>query len=239
MMLVQVAIVLQSYFWPIYFQSVRGTTARESGINLLPSIVSNSLGTILAGWFSSKFRHYVPLMWTGAPILAVGGGLYQLIRPDSPMGQWMGFQILAGFGYGMCSQMPILAVQVVLDKVDIPTGLVVVMFFQMLGGALAPSVGQNIFTDGLLRGLSAIDGIDAEAVVAAGGTAFREIVPPHLMGAVIDAFNFALRNVFWVGLATPALAAIVSWAMEWRQLPDPTTQSAEPSATQPAEKPAS
>lgn len=71
MLLVQVAIVLQSYFWPIYFQSVRGTTARESGINLLPSIVPNSLGTILAGWFSSKFRHYVPLVWIGAPLLGV------------------------------------------------------------------------------------------------------------------------------------------------------------------------
>lgn len=52
--------------------------------------------------------------------------------------------------------MPILAVQVVLDRSDIPTGLVMVMFFQMLGGALAPSVGQNLFTDGLLQNLSKI-----------------------------------------------------------------------------------
>jgi hypothetical protein len=116
--------------------------------------------------------------------------------------------------------MPILAVQVVLRKPDIPTGLVMIMFFQMLGGALAPSVGQNLFTDGLLQNLTKVQGIDAAAVVAAGASGFREIVPSELMNAVVDAFNSALRNVFWVGLATPALAWRASWAMEWRQLPD-------------------
>jgi hypothetical protein len=115
--------------------------------------------------------------------------------------------------------MPILAVQVVLSKPDIPTGLVMIMFFQMLGGALAPSVGQNIFTDGLLQNLNKLQGIDSEAIVAAGASGFREIVPRDLMDAVIDAFNSALRNVFWVAVATPAIAWITSWALEWRQLP--------------------
>ncbi|ROT37737.1 MFS general substrate transporter [Sodiomyces alkalinus F11] len=199
MMLVQVAIVLHSYFWPMYFQSVRNTSARDSGIFLLPLIVSNILGTLCGGTFASKSGHYVPLMWIGAPILAVGGGLYQLIHADSPRGEWMGFRILSRFGYG----------------IYIPTGLVTILLFQMLGGALAPSAGQNLFTDGLLRSLNEV-GIDAAAVVAAGGRPFRELVPPERMSAVVDAFNSALRNMFWVALAAPALAWIVSWAMEWR-----------------------
>ncbi|WQF80414.1 Putative major facilitator superfamily, MFS transporter superfamily [Colletotrichum destructivum] len=237
MMLVQVAIVLQSYYWPIYFQSVRNTNARDSGINLLPSIVSNSLGTFCAGWISSKTGHYVPLMWIGAPVLATGGGLYQLIRASSPMGQWIGFQILSGLGYGICSQMPILAVQVVLSKSDVPTGLVMIMFFQMLGGALAPSVGQNLFTDGLLRNLSRVQGVDGAAVVAAGGVGFRDMVPPERLDAVINAFNSALRNVFWVALAAPVLAWIVSWAMEWRKLPDSKTATIQaPPTTEASEK---
>ena len=93
------------------------------------------------------------------------------------------------------------------------------MFFRILAGALTPSVGRNLFTDGLLRNLSKVRGIDGAAVVAAGASGFRTIVPPELMNAVVDAFNSALRNVFWVALATPALAWITSWAMEWRQLP--------------------
>lgn len=213
---------MQSYFWPIYFQSVKGTNARDSGIDLLPLIVSNSVGTLCAGSVASRFGHYVPFMWVGPLILAVGGGLYQLVRPDSPPGHWITFQILSGVGYGSCSQMPILATQVVLSKSDIPTGLVMIMFFQMLGGALAPSVGQNLFTDGLLQNLSKVREIDSVAVVAAGASGFRLIVPPELMNAVVGAFNAALKNVFWVALATPTLAWITSWAIEWKQLPDTT-----------------
>ncbi|KAJ5381633.1 uncharacterized protein N7496_004061 [Penicillium cataractarum] len=236
MMLVQVAIVLQSYFWPIYFQSVKNTSARDSGINLLPLIVSNSLGTICSGYIASIFGHYVPFMWTGPLVLATGGGLYQLVRVDSPRGHWIGFQVLSGLGYGICSQMPILAVQVVLSKPDIPTGLVMIMFFQMLGGALAPSVGQNLFTDGLLQNLSKVQGVDSAAVVAAGASGFRAVVPSRLMDAVVDAFNSALRKVFWVALAAPVLAWITSFAMEWRQLPDSKKQSTQPPDEEVAEK---
>jgi hypothetical protein len=242
MMLVQVAMVMQTYYWPIYFQSVKNTSARNSGIFLLPIIVSNSIATLSAGWIASRTGHYVPLMWIGAPILATGGGLFQLIGANSPGGHWIGFQILSGVGYGICGQMPILAVQVVLDKIDVPTGLVMVMFFQLLGGALAPSVGQNLFVDKLLQDLNQVQGIDGAAVVAAGGREFRDIVPPELMDAVIEAFSSALRNVFWVALATPILAWTVSWAMEWRQLPqdrekvDSVEETAPPPVTEIKEK---
>lgn len=219
-MLVQIAIVTQSYFWPIYFQSVKNTNAKQSGIDLLPLIVSNSLSMLCAGSITSRFGHYVPLMWFGPILLALGGGLFQLMRPNSPFGHWVGFQILSGVGYGSCNQMPILAVQVVLSKPDIPTALVIIMFFQMLGGALAPSVGQSLFTDGLLRNLDKVPGVDGAAIVAAGATDFRSLVPAELMDVVVSAFNSALRDVFWFAFAAPALAWGISWLMEWRKLPD-------------------
>jgi hypothetical protein len=218
-MLVQMAIVLQSYYWPIYFQSVENTSARDSGVYMLPIVVSSSIGTLAAGWLSSKSRHYVPLMWVGAPLLAAGGGLYQLMHAHGPPGYWIGFQILSGAGFGFSSQMPILAVQVVLDGADVPTGMVMVLFFQCLGGALAPSIGQNIFTDKLLRYLGQVPGVDSEAVLAAGSRDFRKAVPPEVLDAVINSFSSALQDVFWVALATPVLAWVVSWAIEWRQIP--------------------
>lgn len=150
----------------------------------------------------------------------------RLIRPSSSRGQWIGIQILSSLGYGSCSQMPILAVQVVFSKPDIPTGLVMVMFFQMLGSALAPSVGQNLFTDGLLQNLSKVQGIDSAAVVAASASGFRTIDPPELMNAVVDAFNSSLRNVFWVALANPALAWITSWQWSGGNCPTPRKQLA-------------
>ncbi|CAI7611049.1 unnamed protein product [Penicillium manginii] len=195
-----------------------------------------SLSMLCAGAIVSKFGHYLPFMWIGPLILATGGGLYQLVRVDSPRGQWIGLQIISGLGYGCCNQMPILAVQVVLKKADIPTGMVMIMFFQFLGGALGPSVGQNLFTDGLLRRLSKVQSIDGAAVVAAGASGFREVVPPELIDFVVDAFNSALKSVFWVALATPALAWMISLAMEWLKLSSTKKHDTEASPEEAAEK---
>ncbi|KAI1147012.1 major facilitator superfamily domain-containing protein [Nemania diffusa] len=202
---IQVAIVTQTYYWPIYFQSVKNTNAQTSGIFVLPLVISNTLTTVIAGWVTSKPRHYVPFTWIGPPILAVGGGLFQLIHLDSPPSAWIGYQVISGLGYGLCNQMPIIAVQTVLDKVDVPTGCVMVIFFQGLGGILATSIGQNVFNDKILRNLQ-INGVDIAAVIKAGANGFRAVVPTDL-------------DVFLVTLATPLIALAISTAFEWRRLP--------------------
>lgn len=233
MMFLQLAMMVQTYYWPLYFQSVKGVSARDSGIYLLPLCISSSLSTLSAGWVISKVGYYVPFMWIGAPILATGAGLFQLIRVSSPASRWVGYQIASGIGYGICGQIPILAVQVVLDKEDVPTGCVIVIFFECLGGALATSIAQNLFTDTLLKNLSEIDGVDGAAVVAAGATGFRPLIHPELLEKVIDAFAAALRNVFLLALASAAVALVVSAAMEWRRLPQDTKKS--DSGSEPAE----
>jgi MFS family permease len=225
MMFLQLAITVQTYYWPLYFQSVEGTSAKESGIYLLPLCISSALSTLIAGWITSKVGYYVPFMWIGAPLLATGSGLFQLIHVHSPASRWIGYQIVSGIGFGICSQIPILSVQVALDKEDVPTGCVIVIFFSRLGGALATSVAQNLFTDNLLKNLRGIDGVDAAAVVAAGATDFRQLVHPELLDKVIDAFGAALRNVFLLALASAAVGLVVSAAMEWRRLPQDTKKS--------------
>lgn len=49
---------------------------------------------------------YVPPFSILSGILtAVGGGLHALLQPDSSVGKWIGFQILAGAGRGAGLQM--------------------------------------------------------------------------------------------------------------------------------------
>ncbi|PKY00417.1 putative MFS toxin transporter, partial [Aspergillus campestris IBT 28561] len=219
MMFLQLAIVVQTYYWPMYFQSVKGVSARDSGIQLLPLCISMSLTTLSAGWIISRIGYYVPFMWAGAPFLAIGGGLFQIIRADSPLSNWVGYQIVSGIGYGLCGQIPILAVQVVLDKENVPTGCVLIMFFQCLGGALATSIAQNLFTDKLMKNLRKVKGVDSAAVVAAGAADFRRLVAPERLAKVIDAYTSALKTVFLLALATAAIAFFVGLAIEWRRLP--------------------
>jgi hypothetical protein len=226
MMFLQLAIVVQTYYWPIYFQSVKGNTAKESGIYTLPFVISSTLSTLTVGWVISKVGYYVPFMWAGAPILAIGGGLYQLISLDSPTAEWIGYQIVSGVGYGICTQIPLLSVQVTLCKEDVPTGCVVVLFFQALGGALGTSIAQNLFTDKLLKKLQEVSGIDGAAIVAAGAKDFRQVTPPELLDQVVDAFGTGLKDVFWLAVASAIVAILISTVMEWGRVPKDNEESA-------------
>lgn len=49
--------------------------------------------------------YVIPLAVVGTVLLAVGSGLYSLLLPGSPTGQWVGFQILAGIGSGLSMQL--------------------------------------------------------------------------------------------------------------------------------------
>jgi hypothetical protein len=237
MLFLQLALVAQTYYWPIYFQSVRNTSAEVSGIYMLPLVISNSLVTVATGYSISKIGYYVPFMWAGAALLSVGSGLFQLLSTDSPASKWIGYQIISGLGYGMCIQIPIMAVQVVLDSEFVPTGVVMVIFFQCLGGALATSIGQNLFTDRLIRELRAVDGVDVAAVVKAGAKDFRKLVPVELMNAVAEAFGSATRSVFLLALATAVIAFASSWVMEWRSLPRDRKEEVEDSTSQEPQTP--
>jgi hypothetical protein len=224
----QMGMTTLTYYLPVYFQSVKDTTAKASGLYLLPNIISSSTSTLFIGWVISKIGYYVPFMWTGAPILATGAGLLQLIGPHSTPRNWIPFQIVSGIGYGLCSQVPMLSVQVVLEKADVPIGVTTVMFFQSLGGALATSIAQNLFTDTLLKKLNVIEGVDSAAVIHSGAKDFRKFIPAELMERVVLAFDSAVKTVFIFALVSAAMAFLVSLGMQWLRIPTKEKTNAVP-----------
>lgn len=224
-MFLQLAITVQTYYWPIYFQSVKDTSARDSGIFMFPFAISTMLSTFVTGWIISKVGYYVPFMWVGAPVLAAGGALFKLLNAYSPPLNWAGYQIISGIGYGICGQIPFLAVQVVLNREDVPTGCVLVILFECLGASLGPSIAQNLFTDTILKKLQKVDGVNGEAVVAAGAKDFRRLIRSDLLDTVVDAFGDALWNVFLLTVISSAAALVISIGMEWRTLPKNTKNS--------------
>lgn len=63
------------YFLPIWFQSIKGSSAVESGIHLLPMMISMVVGSIGGGITNSKIGYYTPLAIIGSCIMSVGAGL--------------------------------------------------------------------------------------------------------------------------------------------------------------------
>ncbi|OLN93250.1 putative HC-toxin efflux carrier TOXA 22 [Colletotrichum chlorophyti] len=203
------AFLLSVYFLPIWFQAVQGVSAVESGVRNLPMQVGNVVLSLIAGVGVTAWGYYKPWMILGSVLMAVGYGLISTFSPDMGPAMWIGYQIIAGAGVGVGMQQPLMAVQVVLDMADVPTGTAMIVFSQQLGGAIFVAIGQTVFTNQLVQRLAYhVPEIDPQSVVSAGVTAIRRTVEPVLLGGVMHAYSEALAKAFLVS-AVMATATIV------------------------------
>ncbi|KAK7962609.1 uncharacterized protein PG986_003434 [Apiospora aurea] len=215
------ALLIHTYFLPIWFQAVWGYTAIQSGVGMIPYFVANALFSLFSGIFVSKVGYFTPPAILGSVIYIVGCGLFTLFHPDMSTGMWIGLQILASGGFGMSIQQGFTAVQTVLSKDDIAVGTASVVAAQSLGGAIFISVGNNVFQARLRSIIAAdnnLDGIDVDAVIAAGTTAFRHLVPPNELTRLILDYNGALQTVFLVAVPLASLALVANCCLEWNSV---------------------
>ncbi|GAW12755.1 hypothetical protein ANO14919_021260 [Xylariales sp. No.14919] len=206
------------YYLPIWFQAIQGVSAVNSGIRLLPTTLSVVVASISNGIFVTKIGYYTPTMILGTAICTVGGGLLTTLQLDTGMPKWIGYQVIYGFGQGLCFQAPNLAAQTVLPKADVSIGASLMFFSQILGGAIFISVGQNILNNQLLQRLAGLPGFSPALVQSGGATTLINSFPAEYHHDALVAYNESLRTVFRVGLILAALSIIGAASMEWRSV---------------------
>jgi hypothetical protein len=140
-------------------------------------------------------------------------------KVHSGAAHWIGYQLIAGIGSGACVQLPFIAIQVVLNKRDMPIGNAVGIFFNSLGGAISISIAQNIFSNTLIKQIPKhTTGVNPLIVMMAGATHVREVVPKDQLEGVLFAYNKAVTNSFILSIACGGLAFAVSWMFEWKSV---------------------
>lgn len=88
------------YFLPNWFQSIKGVSAMESGIRLLPLMLSMVVGSITGGIANPKIGYYTPFAIVGSCVMSVGAGLLTTFQVDTCEGKWIGYQVPYGLGLG-------------------------------------------------------------------------------------------------------------------------------------------
>jgi len=206
------------YFLPLWFQAIEGVDAIESGIRLLPLIFALLLSSIIAGGTVSALGYYTPMLIACSVIMSVGAGLMTTFRVDTSKAIWIGYQIIFGFGIGLGQQQAGLAAQTVLPAVDVPTGVSLKFFGQMLGGAIFVSVAQNALSTKLIAGLADFPNLDAKVIVSLGATELRSYVGPEHLGEVLRVYNHAIDDVFMVATILAALSLLGAVLVEWKSV---------------------
>lgn len=207
------------YWVPVWFQAIKGTTAEKSGIDSIPLVISLVICNIISGVGTTKLGYYTPFFYLSTILMAIGAGLMTTWTVSTGHSKWIGYQVVFGFGVGFGMQQPLICAQTVLPMHDVPVGTAIMVFFQSLGGALFLSVGQNIFTNELLKGIVAnVPGVDPQLVITSGATSLRQDIPARFLEAVYVAYNHALTQTWYVSVAMACLSVFGAAVIQWKSV---------------------
>jgi hypothetical protein len=100
-------------------------------------ILSLVISSLIAGGIITAIGYYTPFMILSSVLMGVGAGLISTFSVGSGHAHWIGYQVIFGLGVGFGMLQPIMAAQTVLSLQDIPTGVSIMMFAQILGSSLS------------------------------------------------------------------------------------------------------
>lgn len=88
-------------YLPVYFQACKGHSPIRSGVDLLPYSFSVAPAAIFIGATTSKFQRYRIQNILSWGFVLVGLGLHTTLHVNSAVRNWVGFEFIAGIGFGM------------------------------------------------------------------------------------------------------------------------------------------
>lgn len=97
---------INSLYWvPVWLQAIKGANALQSGIMILPLILSQLVASVVCGAVVQKTGYYLPEVILGNALVAIGAGLTSTFSPATSLGEIIGYQIFLGAGRGFVMQM--------------------------------------------------------------------------------------------------------------------------------------
>ena len=193
---------------------------------MIAYLASLMVSGLVAGSLMMVVGFCIPFLWAGAVIFAVGSGLLTTLNIDSSTATWVGYQFLAGTGFGSTINIAAVAIQVGLPPEDLSTGNGLMLFSNFLGGALGVSIAQNLFSNVLEQRLGQLEpSVDPHAVLSAGATAIPSAVPAALVDGVREAYAYAISKTFILPVVGASVAFFVTFGVSWVNIKAPKPNS--------------
>jgi EmrB/QacA subfamily drug resistance transporter len=177
-------------FVPLFLQAVTGASPTESGLLLLPLLLAATTSTAVAGRLMTKTGRYKVFPVIGLALMSLGLVLFSRLGADSSRLEVGAFEAVFGAGFGMVSQILMVAIQNSVDRRDLGIATASANLFRALGGAVGAAAFGAILAARL--GVSAASGppvgpgqVDPEAVARALQTVFAAAAPVAALGLLV------------------------------------------------------
>jgi EmrB/QacA subfamily drug resistance transporter len=199
-------------YLPAYLQVVLGRGATNAGLQLLPMLLTIMVATTVSGWLVTKTGRYKIFPVMGTVLIALAMWLFAQLGPATSYPVVAADMVVMGLGFGLITQILVVAVQNAVEQRKIGTATASTSFFRSLGGSLGLALFGALFQSRLNSGLG--------SAIPAGVTSAvhdpRSLTPgqirklgPATAHDIAQAFASALHGIFYAGFAI-ALISIVA-----------------------------
>jgi EmrB/QacA subfamily drug resistance transporter len=215
---------------PLYLQVVKGNTATEAGLKLIPFMLGIVSTSIYSGKAITKHGHYKRFPIIGSAVMTVGILLMSTLTATTPFWQLSIYAIMVGAGLGLSMQTIVIALQNAVDFKDMGVATSSNTFFRSLGSVFGTAIFGTILTNRLGHYIAAnfkelattnpgaLAGFDtAKLETIKSNTGALKSFPPVIKTTVLDAFVSSFHVVFWT--AAPITAAGFLLALLLRETP--------------------
>jgi len=197
-------------FMPLFFQFVTGATATTSGLLVIPMLLASTASTIASGRIMTRTGRYKIFPVIGFALMCLGLALLSTV--DSGRGPAIGYLVVFGLGFGLTTQVLVVAIQNAVDRREIGTATASTNLFRALGGSLGVAVYGAAFSAGLRHWLprhlpGGATGIDAHGIQA-GPDRIRAL-PTAVQHGIAASVADALHAVFLTAAPVAALGFLV------------------------------
>ena len=217
-------------YLPLWFQVVHGSTATESGYQLLPLLGALIISATLSGQIVARTHRYKALIVTAMVALAVGLFLLTNLHSNTDITVLWIWMVIAGAGIGPAFAVFTLIVSAAVPMRQIGVASSGLTFFQQIGGTIGLTIASTLFasrlTEEVPKQLIAA-GVPAEAVggfsqggsiLSLTGTDLRATILAQfpqaapivdaIVAGIREAISVALGGAIWVGIGAAVIAVI-------------------------------
>ena len=209
-----------TFFLPVYFQAVRGSSPARAGVQMLPAVLLGIPGAIVAVLLLARFGRYKPLHVIGFGIQTIGIGLCILLDEDSSTAQWVLSQAVGALGSGFVLNTLLPAVQAQTDESDQAATTAAWSFVRAFGSiwgvAIPAAIFANRFTELAATPEGGIADPRVRAVFGEGDGAYMHALaafigafPEPSRTEIISVYSRSLKLVWQIGVAFSGLSFLL------------------------------
>jgi tetrahydromethanopterin S-methyltransferase subunit B len=192
------------YYCPFYFLSVMAYSPIDTGVALLPNLLTFAVSGIVTGRLVTRFNNFRWAIWIGWLIGCVAPAMYMVWRINDSRPVWIIGFLIGGISHGAILNAQNFATQAMCKPGDEGAAAAMYIFVRQFGMAVGVGIGATIFQN-VMRLKLEWAGLPTEIAQHAETyiPQLHALPPGEMREGIYDAYKYGFQMVFafWLGLS--------------------------------------